>query len=166
MPHLFSMSSECLRIADQLRRAFEGNAWHGPALRELVSGITAEQAVARPIQVAHSVWEVLLHIKAWEVFAMNAMKGAAMPQLPLPPEQDWPLIPDQSAGAWSALLASVFATNDDLVRAIEGFDDARLTETVPGRKYDFYHLLHGMTQHALYHGGQIALLKKAVPRSS
>ena len=63
-------------------------------------------------------------------------------------------------------MASVFATNEEMAQAIEGFDDARLAETVPGRNYDFYQLLHGMTQHALYHGGQIALLKKAVQKSS
>lgn len=158
------MSSECLRIADQLRRAFEGNAWHGPALRELVSGMNAEQAIARPIRVAHSVWELLLHIEAWELVALNAMKCVPMPHLP--PEQDWPVVRDRSGEAWRSLMASVFATNDDLVRAIESFDDARLTEIVPGRKYDFYQLLQGMTQHALYHGGQIALLKKEVHQTS
>jgi hypothetical protein len=31
---------------------------------------------------------------------------------------------------------------------------------VPGRTYNFYHLFQGMIQHAVYHGGQIALLKK------
>ena len=162
--HPLAMNTECLRIADQLRRAFEGNAWHGPALRELVSGMTAEQAVARPIKVAHSVWELLLHIEAWELVALNAMKGIPMPHLP--PEQDFPVVRDESGEAWSSLMASVFATNEEMAQAIEGFDDARLAETVPGRNYDFYQLLHGMTQHALYHGGQIALLKKAVQKSS
>jgi len=153
-------NTESRRIADQLRRAFEGNAWHGPAVRELVSGITAEQAIARPIPSAHSVWELLLHIEAWEVVAINGIKGVPMPMLP--PEQDFPAIGDKSGEAWRALLSSVFYVNDDLVRAIENFGDARLTEIVPGRKYDFYQLFQGMTQHALYHAGQIALLKKSV----
>ena len=40
--------------------------------------------------------------------------------------------------------------------------DARLQDTVPGRQYDFYYLFHGIVQHSLYHGGQIAMLKKAM----
>jgi hypothetical protein len=80
----------------------------------------------------------------------------------LPPEQDFPAIADSKGEAWRSLLASVFYINDDLARAIESFGDARLTEIVPGRKYDFYQLFQGMTQHALYHAGQIALLKKSV----
>jgi DinB family protein len=157
-------NAECRRLADQLRRAFEGNAWHGPAIQEIISGMTAEQAIARPIPAAHSVWELLLHIEAWEVVAINAVKGVPMPVLPA--EQDFPVIADKSGEAWSAVVASVFATNDDLVRAIENFGDARLTETVPGRKYEFYQLFQGMTQHALYHAGQIALLKKSVPATA
>lgn len=153
-------NTECHRIADQLRRAFEGSAWHGPAIRELVSGMTAEQAIARPLAVAHSIWELMLHIEAWELVAIDAIQGVPMPELP--PEQDWPAIADHSAGAWSSLLESIFSTNEELVRAIENFGDARLHEIVPGRKYDFYQLLHGMTQHALYHAGQIALLRKSV----
>ena len=31
--------SECERIHDQPGRAFEGSAWHGPALREVLDGI-------------------------------------------------------------------------------------------------------------------------------
>jgi hypothetical protein len=38
--------------------------------------------------------------------------------------------------------------------------ESRLAEQVPGKDYDFYHMLHGAVQHALYHAGQIALLKK------
>ncbi len=49
-----------------------------------------------------------------------------------------------------------------LAGAIEGFADARLEEVVPGREYDFYYLFHGIVQHSLYHGGQIAMLKRAV----
>jgi hypothetical protein len=54
--------SEIHRIADQLKRSLEGEAWHGPALRELLSGVTAKQAAARPLAGAHSIWEIVLHI--------------------------------------------------------------------------------------------------------
>jgi hypothetical protein len=40
-------------------------------------------------------------------------------------------------------------------------DEARIEETSPGRTYPNYVLLHGVVQHLAYHGGQIALLRKA-----
>jgi hypothetical protein len=35
---------EVERITDQLRGAFEGNAWHGPALSEVLSDVTSAPA--------------------------------------------------------------------------------------------------------------------------
>ena len=45
-----------------------------------------------------------------------------------------------------------------------GLSDSRLRDRVPGKRYDFYHMLHGIAQHELYHAGQIAILKKALVR--
>jgi hypothetical protein len=42
--------------------------------------------------------------------------------------------------------------------------DQRLRDRVPGKRYDFYHMLHGIAQHELYHAGQMAILKKAAFR--
>jgi uncharacterized damage-inducible protein DinB len=153
------MNSECLRIADQLRRAFEGKAWHGPALRELLSDVKAAQAHAHPLATAHSIWELVLHITVWTRAALGATQGQPMPKIVGTPE-DWPVVSDANPQAWSNALKQLFEVKDQLAAAIEKFGDARLTETVPGRTYDFYYLFHGITQHSLYHAGQIAVLKK------
>jgi hypothetical protein len=153
------MDTECLRIADQLRRAFDGEAWHGPALKELLAGVTAEKAFEHPVTGAHSIWELVLHIEVWTRAAAQSIHGTPMPKI-VGTVQDWPPIPDHSAKAWQNAIQQLFKTKDEIAFAIEKFGDARLTETVPGRKYDFYFLFHGIVQHSLYHAGQIALLKK------
>jgi hypothetical protein len=43
------MMGELERIEDQRRRGLEGRAWHGPAVLELLAGVTVAQAHARPI---------------------------------------------------------------------------------------------------------------------
>jgi hypothetical protein len=154
------MNFECLRIADQLRRAFTGDAWHGPSLRELLAGIPAEQARARPIAAAHSIWELVLHIDLYVRLALDATQGTVMPEL-FGTGKDWPAAQNGSA-AWAIASDRLFQGGEHLAQTIEGFADARLQDTVPGREYDFYHLFHGIVQHSLYHGGQIALLKKAL----
>ena len=58
--------SEIDRILDQLKRAYEGDAWHGPSVKEALAGVTAEQAQARPLRNAHSIWELAQHIAVWE----------------------------------------------------------------------------------------------------
>ena len=55
-------------------------------------------------------------------------------------------------------------THDVLIKTVEALPDSRLRQRVPGKRYDFYLMLHGVAQHALYHAGQIAILKKAQAR--
>ena len=158
------MNSECSRTADQLRRAFHGDAWHGPSLREVLDGITAEQANSRPLASAHSIWELLLHIEVWVRAPHAAMSGKAMPALDktdhIDPDIDWPPVKASGPSDWEAAKKRAFQAADDFIAAIKDFGDERLTKIVPGRNYDFYFLLHGVVQHTLYHAGQIAILKK------
>ncbi|HEY1240215.1 MAG TPA: DinB family protein [Bryobacteraceae bacterium] len=157
------MNAECIRIADQLRRAFHGEAWHGDSVGELLAGVSAEQALQRPLVPAHTIWELVLHIRAWVNAASEAVQGTPLPTI-VGTEADWPGIPDKSEAAWSRATADLFRSAERLAGAIEGFGDGKLHDTVPGRPYDFYYLFHGIVQHSLYHGGQIALLIRAVAR--
>lgn len=154
------MNTECLRIADQSRRAFEGDAWHGAALRELLEGVTVEQALAHPIPGAHSIWELVLHIAVWVEASEASVRGVPMPKI-VGTVEDWPAIKDPSDSAWTKANERLFQAGKKLAQTIAEFSDERLHETVPGRKYDFYHLFHGIVQHSLYHAGQIAILKRA-----
>ena len=150
---------EVERIADQLRRAFEGNAWHGPALSEVLSDVTSEQAAKKPLRAAHSIWEIVLHIAVWESAVRRRLMGEVIDELP--PEQDWPPVRDTSENTWQSVLESLKQGNRQLQQAISEFRDERLSEPVPAKGYSTYVMLHGVVQHHLYHAGQIAILKKA-----
>jgi len=155
--------SETARIADQLRRAFRGEAWHGDSLGEILNGITAAQAAARPVKHAHSIWELLLHIAAWDTAVRRRMAGEPVS---LSDDQNFPPVMDTSEGAWLRAIEQARRAHDELIAAVAAFPDERLGEKVPGKTkepdwYNFYYMLHGVVQHELYHAGQIALLKKA-----
>ena len=155
------MNTECNRIAYQLASTINGEAWYGDSLREILDRVTAQQAQARPIANAHTIWELVYHVEAWVKFALGAVKGVAIPAWPaMPVEMDFPPVKETSDAAWKQAVESFFANHLKLVAAIKSFGDERLEETVPGRTYNFYRLFQGVTQHAVYHGGQIALLKK------
>src|SRR5215471_11034728 len=148
-----NMNSESLRIADQLRRAFDGKAWHGDS-----------------IPGGHSIWELVLHIQVWTQAGRDAVKGVALPES-LPPEEDWPRPPELSGEKsadeklWSDAVQRLFRTSQLLREDLESFTDEKLDHIVAGRKYNHYFLFHGIVQHSLYHAGQMALLKK-LPRPS
>jgi len=149
---------ETERIADQLSRAFAGPAWHGSSLRELLADVDAKRAAARPAG-AHSVWEVVLHIAAWDAAMRRRLAGerAEIYQTDL----DWPKVFDTSETAWQQTLAQLTQAHDELRQAITELDEARLDEPILEGMPSVYVSLHGVIQHDLYHAGQIAVLLKA-----
>jgi uncharacterized damage-inducible protein DinB len=156
--------SEAARLADQIHRAFAGDAWHGDSMRELLNGVDAATAAAHPIKGAHSIWELVLHIAAWDDAVRRRTGETAVT---LNDEQNFPPVKDASEATWHRAIEHLKRTHDELVKAVAAFHDSRLLEQVPGKTesyYTFSYMFSGIVQHELYHAGQIALLKKAQAR--
>jgi uncharacterized damage-inducible protein DinB len=153
--------SEAALIADQLRRAFYGEAWHGPAVIELLADVDAAAAAAKPLAETHSIWELLMHIAAWDSAAVVRLGGEKCQPTG---SDNFPLVSKATEAAWRKTVDATKRTHDKLVKTVAGLPDSRLRDRVPGKRYDFYHMLHGIAQHELYHAGQIAILKKALAR--
>jgi uncharacterized damage-inducible protein DinB len=155
-------TSEVDRIRDQLRRAFEGEAWHGPSVLALLDGVTAQQAAAHPIQGAHSIWELTLHIAAWERACKRRLEGDPAQ---LTDQEDWP-ISDTSEAAWEQTKQQLIDNHRELMDAIARVDESRLNEPIINDANvpysSVYVTLQGVVQHDLYHAGQIAMVKKAL----
>jgi hypothetical protein len=90
-----------------------------------------------------------------------ALEGQPMPS-GLPHEQDWPPMQKTDQTAWEAILKSLEQEIKLLIECAASFPEMDLSMVVPGRKYDYYFLLHGIIQHTIYHAGQISLLKSAL----
>lgn len=151
--------SEAAGIAEQLRRAFEGAAWHGPALMELLSDVDACTAAARPLADVHSIWELVLHVAVWDDAALRRLDGKKWQPTGL---ANFPPVTKVTEAAWRKSVTQTKRTHDLLVKTVGALPESRLRDRVPGKRYDFYHMLHGIAQHELYHAGQIAILKKAI----
>lgn len=151
--------SEIQRIVDQLKRAQEGSAWHGPSVREVLEGVTAKQAAQKPIPGAHSIWEIVLHVATWEDVVRQRLTGERTGDNSDVP--DWPAVGDTGETTWRKALDDLLRGHLRLRETIAAQPERKLSLTVPGKKNSFYGDLHGIIQHDLYHAGQIPLLKKA-----
>jgi uncharacterized damage-inducible protein DinB len=145
------------RIAEQHRRAYHGEAWHGPAVFELLEGVTAKQAAARPVKEAHTIWELVLHLASWEKVVRSRFVGEAIEATD---EIDWPRPGSTTPANWKNVLQSLHEESEALRIVLARTTDERLESKRPGDAGTWYDLAHGQVQHALYHAGQIALLKK------
>ena len=149
--------SEVQRIVDQMDRAMNGEAWHGPHLEELLKDVSAQQAAAHPVAGAHSIWELVNHIGSWNAILAERASGRAVTVTEV---QDWPPVTDTSAEGWKRSLEQMRASRARLRGAVEKLNDAQLDDIAPGKDHSIYVMLHGGVQHDLYHAGQIAVLKK------
>src|ERR1051326_535383 len=153
--------TEIDRILDQLKRAFEGNAWHGPSVKELLIGVTAAQAHARPLENGHTIYELVRHIAVWEDVGRRRLEGDPA-EVPISSPEDWPPADDLSEAAWEQAKDALERGHQALVEAISRVPESRLDEPILEGKSSVYVTLHGVIQHDLYHAGQIAMLKRAM----
>jgi len=149
--------SEIQTIIDELKNIHDGDPWHGPSLKEILSGVSAEQAAAKPLANAHSIWELTLHVAAWEGVFMRRLAGL---QINEPEEGDFPAVTEAGEEAWRRTLTRFDETHRRLIEAVATLTDERLSEIVPGKDYTVEYMLRGILRHHVYHAGQIALLKK------
>jgi len=167
--------SRATRLANHIERTATGPMWHGPALADVLEGVTADRARRRPVAGAHSIWELVLHITVWCDIARQRIKGQATGDPT--PAQDWPTAPitvpgsDPKSGSdpassdgdsdWRLAVERLGESHRQLAADVRLLDEAQLDALVPGLTYSVSVLLSGVVEHGTYHGGQIALLKRA-----
>jgi hypothetical protein len=152
------VSEILLHLADQLHRAAQGGAWHGPSLREALDGVDATSAAARPVASAHSIWELVRHLHGTYRLVLRRLEGDDAPLAPL---EDWAVLPAPSEENWRVDVALVFELNARLQEAVRRFPVERLFDPlVAYPPYSAFTQFVGVTQHDLYHAGQIVLLKR------
>jgi hypothetical protein len=152
------LTGEVARIDDELRRAYDGDCWHGPPLREVLAGVTAATAAARHPQLAHSIWGLVNHLAVWVgVVTARIVEWRAIES---PDAGDFPPVTGAGDAAWAAALDDLDQRHRELLGVVAGLDASKFDAIVPGKNYPVAVMLHGTVQHYAYHAGQIALLKR------
>jgi uncharacterized damage-inducible protein DinB len=152
------------RLVNLFEREVGGQPWHGPALTNILEGITPEQAAHKPSADAHSIWEILLHMTGWKREVTERARGRKAGE---PAQGDWPAVGEVSGARWAEAREDHLQAQRELVDLVRGLTDAQLTAKVTGDQEAFIGAgisvkatLYGLLQHDVYHAGQIALLKK------
>ena len=158
------MSRELERIETQLRLSFEGGAWHGPSVLEALEGVSAENASEHPIDGVHSIWELVLHLSGTYRLVLRRLVGDATQ---ITATEDWPTVTAAMLSEWQDAIKTLRELNGKIRQAVLRFDSDRLDEPLVAEPpYTAYTQFIGLTQHDLYHAGQIVILKRALERRS
>lgn len=153
-----------INLADELSKAYNGDAWHGNNVLSLISGADPTKVFTHPIPNAHSIAELVLHLTAWTEEATERLSGQSAKE---PKRGDWPSPVEQSENAWEFMVNDFKRANENLLMVVANLDgDSWSKEIVDerdpslGTGVDHAQLLNGLIQHHAYHAGQIALLLK------
>jgi uncharacterized damage-inducible protein DinB len=149
------MKTDIQSIASTLKRTFEKNAWHGPAVKEVLETITNEQALSR-VGNSHTVVELIAHMTAWRIFVVKKLEGDQ--DYKVTDEMNFPVTTDLQKA-----ISDLEESQSKLLATLDRFPENKLHDIVPHNSYHYtyYTLLHGIIHHDLYHLGQIVLIKKA-----
>ena len=147
-------------LASAIERTVTGPMWHGPSLAALLKDMTFADAMEHPIDGAHSIWEVALHVAAWANIARErlSLEPTREPTL----AEDWPPVAIPTQPKWWRAVNELTDGHRRLADAVRRFDETKLNHQIPGHEYTVRVMLHGVVEHGAYHGGQIALLTRSL----
>ena len=157
-------------LHDQLRKGYSDDPWHGPATVAALQGVTAAEAAAHPIPGAHSIWELVLHMTAWQNEVRRRLAGK---EPTLPEEGDWPAPAETSEAAWQRDRERLGSSLETLLEVLGGLSEEDLerrggaiSDRDPALGTGVTHraMVSGLLQHHAYHTGQISLLRKALKK--
>ena len=127
-----------------LQEGYGPGAWHGPDLKAAVDGVDGKLAAWRPAKGRHNIAEIVLH-HAFVVRNVRAKISGAAAEPFVVEGDDWF---DTKSLSWEKVLATLEAEYGKLEAALRGAD---------GKHAE---LVLGVTCHAIYHAGQIQLIKR------
>jgi uncharacterized damage-inducible protein DinB len=125
-----------------------------------LAGLSAAEAASHPLAGAHSIWELVLHITSDYDLVLRRLANDGRP---LTAAEAWPVSPAPTEENWQQTVQKLTLLNKKLRQAVRDFPVERLDDLlVPEVPYTAFTQFIGVTQHNLYHAGQIALLKHAL----
>jgi hypothetical protein len=138
-------------LARILEEGYGPGAWHGADFKAALVDVPPELAFWRPSSARHNIAEIALH----HAYYVRDVRGKISGQSPGPfvlEGQDWFAVSGASDIEWPAVLETVEREQEALVDAV-----ASGSTLVSAERLD---LVLGITCHAVYHAGQVQLLKK------
>lgn len=152
------------KLSNELMLSVFTDPWHGASIKDILHGITCEQAFIKPIKSAHNIIELTLHISAWMEETLSRLNGNEPGD---PAVGDWSSPQSNTDKYWHSVIDKLFANANKLIEKVKNFPEEKFDELTGqervkelGTGFSYEGLIIGLVQHNSYHSGQIALIKK------
>ena len=143
-----------VRILDE---GYGPGAWHGPDMKAALEEVTPALAFWRPSPERHNIAEIALH-HAYFVRSVRAQLSGTTPEPFVLEGEDWFVVDDKATITWPKIRSTLEAEQRRLA-SVAG-DIAAGRARSPLGDAERFDLVLGITCHAVYHAGQVQLIKR------
>ena len=144
-------------FARTLEEGYGPGAWHGPDLKAAIEGVDTTLAFWRPGPERHNIAEIALHHAYHLHHVQSRLTG--QPASPfLVAGDDWFALPSAADLSWSQIQALVESNHKRVIDTVRAIGEGKVSS--PLKDDEQFDLVLGITSHAVYHAGQIQLLKR------
>ncbi len=145
------------QIAKHFREIHFGGNWTGTSFKEVMEGITWEQATTKVYDL-NTILTLVFHVNYYVAAVLKVFEGEAL-NAKDEFSFDHPKITSQAE--WETFLAKVWSDAEQFANEIEKLPEDCFDTNFTDEKYgSYYRNIHGIIEHTHYHLGQISLLKK------
>jgi hypothetical protein len=139
-----------------IEEGYGPGAWHGADFRAAIADVSAKDALWRPGAGRHNIAEVAVHHAACVRSVIGQLTGSDEPAFPLE-GSGWYEISNERTMKWSKIVDLVEAQHSRLAQVVNEIGNGvRTSPLSDAERFDY---LLGVTCHAVYHAGQIQLVK-------
>jgi hypothetical protein len=143
-----------------IEEGYGPGAWHGPDLKAALEGVAADLAFWRPSPDRHNIAEIAVH----HAYCARSVRGQLSGTAPEPfvlPGDDWFPLSSEAELPWATIRSVVDGEQARLAGVVADIGSGRLAS--PLSEAERLDLVLGITCHAVYHAGQVQLLKRLRP---
>lgn len=147
------------QLARHLREIHTGGNWTTVSLKEVMKGVTWQQAIEK-VGDFNTIATLVFHTHYYVSATLNVLQGEA---LNAKDELSFNHPSINSQEDWDALLEKVWSEAERFANLIELLPEATLWEPFTDEKYGtYYRNIQGIIEHTHYHLGQIVVIKKMI----
>ncbi len=142
------------RILDE---GYGPGAWHGADMKAALADVSPDFAFWRPAAGRHNIAEIALH----HAFCVRSVRGQLSGAAPEPfvlEGEDWFELSGPGTLAWPKVRETLEAEQTRLAAVVSEISEGRLSS--PLGETERFPLVLGITCHAVYHAGQVQLIKR------
>ena len=147
-------------LIHQFGNCYDQNGWF-VAVRNVIDGVAAEQAVWKAEGTNNSIWESLAHITFYNNAYVQRFKGIDYKYSTTDNDETFEAPKKPTAEEWAAEVAKFDSVMREMRDLITSADESKFSEAVSAaNKASWAELISNINAHNAYHGGQMLLLRK------